>query len=112
LNSFMCLFMPSLTSLIILFFLSWQFWGLNSGPHLVDRLSSTWATPPALFFCVVYFPDKISICVGWTWTSILLIPAPRVAGITGMSFWCLTYWSFLNAFFWILCLMFHPLRYH
>jgi hypothetical protein len=55
LNSFMCLFMPSLTSLIILFFLSWQFWGLNSGPHLVDRLSSTWATPPALFFVLCIF---------------------------------------------------------
>jgi hypothetical protein len=39
--------------------------------------------------CVEYFPDRVlwTICLGWLWTTILLISASWVAGITGVSRW-------------------------
>jgi hypothetical protein len=46
------------------------------------------ATPPALF-CDGFFGDRISwtICLGWLWTVILVIPASWVSRITGLSHW-------------------------
>jgi hypothetical protein len=41
----------------------------------------------SLILCWVFFQGRVSwtICPGWLWTSILLISASWVAGITGMS---------------------------
>jgi hypothetical protein len=39
------------------------------------------------YFCEEFFWDRVSwtICLGWLWATILLIPAACVARITGMS---------------------------
>jgi hypothetical protein len=38
-----------------------------------------------------YFWDRLSqtICMGWLWTTVLLISASWVARVTGVSHWCL-----------------------
>jgi hypothetical protein len=58
------------------------YWGLNSGPL-------PWDTPPALF-CDGFFWDRVlwTVCLGWLWTTILLISASWVARITGVSHGC------------------------
>jgi hypothetical protein len=67
------------------------------------------------FFCERLFWERISrtICLGWLQPMILLISASGVAGITGVSHWCLAWaWSFkcvvelaLQIFYWeFLCL--------
>jgi hypothetical protein len=50
--------------------------------NLLDKSSTTWATPPA-FFYDGYFQDKIlqTICPWWLRTTILLISASYVARI-------------------------------
>jgi hypothetical protein len=55
---------------------------------LLDRHSSTWATPPALF-CIGCFQDRVSgiICQAWLRIAILLISTSWVARITGVSHW-------------------------
>jgi hypothetical protein len=62
------------------FFFFLQCWDLNSGP-------TPWATPPALFFVMGFFQNKVSqtICLGWLQILILLISSSWVAGITGVS---------------------------
>jgi hypothetical protein len=51
---------------------------------LLGRPSTTWAMSPALF--LLYFSDRIScFCLGWPWTTIILICASWVAGIIGMN---------------------------
>jgi hypothetical protein len=64
----------SYLSFFFVCFVLLQCWGLNSGPI-------PWTTPPALF-C-----DRVwgTVCPGWLQTSILLISASWVAGITGVS---------------------------
>jgi hypothetical protein len=54
---------------------------------------SPWATPPAQFFVIGFFWDRVSwtIYPGWLWTVILLISASWVARITGVSHWCLAF---------------------
>jgi hypothetical protein len=55
------------------------------------------STSPALVHDE-FFQDRVSqtICLGWLWTTILLVSASWVARITGMSQWCLA--SFPNSF--------------
>jgi hypothetical protein len=60
-----------------LFFVVFQYWGLNSGP-------TPWVMPPAIFFVMVVF-FQTSCIQGWLWTLVLLISAPWVAKITGVS---------------------------
>jgi hypothetical protein len=57
--------------------------------HLLNRYSTTWVTPPALF-CTGYFWHRVSwtICLGWLQTTVLLISASQVARITGVSHQC------------------------
>jgi hypothetical protein len=52
---------------------------------LLDRCSTTWATPPT-FFCIGYFQDTVSktILLGWLWTVIPLDLCILIARITGM----------------------------
>jgi hypothetical protein len=73
-------------------FLKWIFFG-STGVELralclLDRHSTTWTTPVALF-CVGYFQDRVSctIYLGWLQITILLISASWVARITGVSHW-------------------------
>jgi hypothetical protein len=37
-----------------------------------------------------------TVCPGWFWTIVLLIPASQVPWITGMSHWHLTYTQLLH----------------
>jgi hypothetical protein len=76
-----CGYWHKMTSTVFFFFLWYR--GLNSGPSL-------WATPLA-FFHDGYFQDRVSwtICLGWLWTSILLISASWAARTTGMNHRCL-----------------------
>jgi hypothetical protein len=71
---------PSVLFFFFFFFFFLWCWSLNSGP-------TPQATPPALFLCDGFFQDRVTgtIHLGWLWTSILLISASWVAGITGMS---------------------------
>jgi hypothetical protein len=69
----------------------WQYWGSNSGPHTCWTGAITaWASLLALLcVCVCLcriFQDRVSrtICPDWLRTSVLLISAFWVAGITGM----------------------------
>jgi hypothetical protein len=57
--------------------------------HLLGRCSTTWITSPTQF-CVGCVWDRVSqtVCLGWLWTTILLISASRVAKITGVSHDC------------------------
>jgi hypothetical protein len=94
------LFSPQLSISIYLFL---QNWGLNSR-------HTPWATLPALFFCAEvfffffffffflgrarcaeFFWDRVlrTICLGWLWSTVLLISASWVAKITGVSHCCL-----------------------
>jgi hypothetical protein len=56
---------------------------------LLSRRSATWATPSALF-SLRYFQHRVLklFCLRWPQTSILLISASQVAGITDMSHRC------------------------
>jgi hypothetical protein len=58
---------------------------------LLGRPFTTWATSPALFWCmcVGYFQDRTSqsTYLGWPWTVILLISASFLARIPGVSHW-------------------------
>jgi hypothetical protein len=67
------------------------------------------------FLWWVFFQHRVlrTICPGWLQTVVLLISASGVAGITGVSHWCLAWaWSFkcvvelaLQIFYWeFLCL--------
>jgi hypothetical protein len=49
-------------------------------------------------FCVGYFQDWVlrTICPSWLWTAILLISAPWIARITGMSHQCLALFSSIS----------------
>jgi hypothetical protein len=60
-------------------FFFFRYWGLNLGP-------TPWATPPALFLWWIFW-DRVSwiICLGWLWTTILLISASWVVRIIGVS---------------------------
>jgi hypothetical protein len=63
-----------------------QYWGLNSGPHLLGKCSTTWGTPTVLF-CVRYFPDRVlwTVSLGWLATKILVISASWVTRTTCVS---------------------------
>jgi hypothetical protein len=62
-----------------------QYWGLNSGSFLLDRCSTTWAMPTALF-CFSYFSDRIlSFCLEWVLNYNSFTYAFFVAWITGMG---------------------------
>jgi hypothetical protein len=53
-------------------------------------LHTPWVTPPALFFCIGYFWDRVSrslFAQGWLRTTILLLSASWVTRIIGMSHW-------------------------
>jgi hypothetical protein len=66
----------------LVYFFFWQYWGFNSGP-------SHWATPPVLFLWRVFWDKVLQNYPGWLQTAILLITAPWVARITGVSHQCL-----------------------
>jgi hypothetical protein len=69
-------------------FFSLWYWVLNSRP-------TPQATP--LAFSWFFFWGRVSqtICLGWLWTIILLICASRVARITGMRYYHLSYLIFI-----------------
>jgi hypothetical protein len=66
-----------------------SYWGFElRGLHLLGRHFTSWATPPALLFCVEFFQDRVlqTICPGWFWTVILLMSTSKVARIIGEPF--------------------------
>jgi hypothetical protein len=72
------------------FFSPWAVLGLRAS-CLLGRHSTTWATPPALFYVGCFWDAVLlTICPGWLWTAIFLISASWVARITGVSHRCPT----------------------
>jgi hypothetical protein len=54
--------------------------------HLLDRVSTTWATPSALF-CSGYFGDGVLLfCLGTPEVRSSYFTLPSVAGMTGMCY--------------------------
>jgi hypothetical protein len=51
--SFICKVKTVLNFSLVHFFW-WWYWGLNSGPYLVGRYSTTWTSPPILFALVIF----------------------------------------------------------
>jgi hypothetical protein len=45
---------------------------------------------PQPFFVIGFFRGRVlqNVCLGWLWTSSLLISVSWVARITGISHWC------------------------
>jgi hypothetical protein len=74
-------YLKHLSALHTQLFFFFQCWGLNSG-------LTPWATTPALFV-MGFFQARVTqtICLGWLWTTVLLISASWVARITGVSHW-------------------------
>jgi hypothetical protein len=71
--------------------------------HIIFCSTGAWSQslylePLHISFCDRYFWDRVSqtICLGWLWTSILLISASWVTRITG---WATTAWPFLEILF-------------
>jgi hypothetical protein len=71
--------------------------------HIIFCSTGAWSQslylePLHISFCDRYFWDRVSqtICLGWLWTSILLISASCVTRITG---WATTAWPFLEILF-------------
>jgi hypothetical protein len=79
--------------IIIIIIILW-YWGLNWGP--MPRV-----TPLALFV-KSFFQDGVSwtSCLGWFWTTILLISAFWVARITGVSHQCPAHYCYLFIYMW------------
>jgi hypothetical protein len=56
--------------------------------HLQSRCSTAWATPPGHFALVILeMGVSQTVCLGWSWTMILLISVSIVARITGLNHW-------------------------
>jgi hypothetical protein len=72
----------SIFVLLFLVVLGFELWVSN----LPDRTSTTWVIPPA-WLSLEFYWDRFSqaMCPGWLWTLILLIFAPQVARMTGMT---------------------------
>jgi hypothetical protein len=72
----------------------WLIFFFSTGVWTQDL--TLWVTPPILF-CDGFFWDRVSrtICLGWLWTTILLISTSWIARITGAWFqWFISCWNF------------------
>jgi hypothetical protein len=97
--TFHCLFF-----FLCLFF----FFGLRAS-QLQSRRSTTWATPPVHFTLGILVSQ--TICLGWSWITILLISSSQVARITDMSHCCPAHFPLFMSPFLGLILQLHLSRY-